>query len=86
MWCMERVKLTLLWATAAVFELRDIELTRKKDWRSNAVKMSWGYIFLNRLIWHLRVVCKYPGHDAFIIFVSFENQLRITETAEQSVL
>lgn len=65
---------------------RTLSLQEKKDWRSNAVKMSCSYISLNRLIWHLQVVCKYPGHDAFIIFVSFENQLRITETAEHSVL
>lgn len=48
MWWMEnqRVKLTWLWAVAAVLDLQDIDLAKEKGWKSNA-KEGGGVISPN---------------------------------------
>lgn len=47
MWWMEnqRVKLTWLWAVAAVLDLQDIDLAKEKGWKSNA-KGGVGGLYL----------------------------------------
>lgn len=39
----QRVKVTWLWAVAAVLDLWDIDLAREKGWKSNAEEAG-GYI------------------------------------------